>query len=166
MKKLLALVLCVMLFVSVIPTSAFAAVSGSAIDLRPAYTARNNLFAALGILGEAHMYKNAITGIRGFENKDNKAELEAGPVTELITALQNLEKDPTKATGMSYYGLASKVAPTVVKAYNMAGNIAVAGAAKAIGVKDDDAKYGWSGKIGDALGAVAAIQAAYPAALS
>ena len=128
MKKLLALVLCVMLFVSVIPTSAFAAVSGSGIDLSPAYEARNNLFAALGILGEAHFYKNAITGIRSFENDKNKAALEAkdGPVAELIDALQNLEKDPTKTTGKSYYGLAGEVLPTVVTAYYTAGNIVVA----------------------------------------
>ncbi len=45
MKKLLALVLCVMLFVSVIPTSAFADLPEK-IDLKPAVDQMNHLYAA------------------------------------------------------------------------------------------------------------------------
>ena len=63
MKKLLALLLCVMLLVSVVPTSAFAAeISGSAIGLGPAYEARNTLFAAFGLLGAAVAAKNTVVG--------------------------------------------------------------------------------------------------------
>ncbi len=47
MKKLLALVLCVMLFVSVIPTSAFAK-SPKKIDLKPAVDQMNHLYEAYG----------------------------------------------------------------------------------------------------------------------
>ncbi len=48
MKKLLALVLCVMLFVSVIPTSAFAATStGSAVTLYNAVQQQNSLYNRL-----------------------------------------------------------------------------------------------------------------------
>ncbi len=47
MKKLLALVLCVMLFVSVIPTFAFADLPEK-IDLKPAVDQMNHLYAAYG----------------------------------------------------------------------------------------------------------------------
>ena len=141
MKKLLALVLCMMLIVSVIPTAAFAdgaAANGSAIDLSPAYEARNILYAALGILGEAHMYKNAITGIKAMENKDNKAALEAedGPIAQLVQALKDLPDDPSEASGLGYWDLTKKVAPIVVAAYNVAANIQVGVAAEKIGVYD------------------------------
>ena len=150
MKKLLALVLCVMLFVSVIPTSAFAetSISGSAIDLKPAYDARNTLFAALGVLGEAHMYKNAILGIRGYETAKTKDYFEKGdesPIGKLITALKGLEKvDLSKRTGMSYYGLAKLVAPIVVEAYNMAGNIVVLNVADKIAEVDEESDTGYA----------------------
>ena len=51
MKKLLALVLCVMLFVSVIPTVAFAAqTNGSAVSLYPAVQQQNRLYNSFSYL--------------------------------------------------------------------------------------------------------------------
>ncbi len=51
MKKLLALVLCVMLFVSVIPTAAFAATStGSAVSLYPAVQQQKRLYNTFSYL--------------------------------------------------------------------------------------------------------------------
>ena len=77
MKNLLALLLCVMLLVSVVPTAAFAMENDvqnneevqnnedaiPAIDLRPAYEARNNLYAAYGLLGAAVAAKNTLEGL-------------------------------------------------------------------------------------------------------
>ena len=170
MKKLLAMILCVMLFVSVIPTAAFAggaAANVPAIDLSPAYTARKTLYGAFGLLGEAHMYKNAITGIKALENKDNKEALEAadGPIAELVTELSKLGGEKTEAElqgyANSYYGLAKKVAPIVVKAWNMAGNIMVAGTAKAIGTYDQ-ATGEWSGMVGGVMTQVQNIVNSFP----
>ena len=70
MKKLLALLLCVMLFVSVIPTSAFAA-----INLKPAYDAMANLNVAYAKLATATAYKNGFDGYnalaKAFSEKTN-----------------------------------------------------------------------------------------------
>ena len=63
MKKLLALVLCVMLFVSVIPTSAFAATStGSAVSLYNAVQQMNDLYTAYAQLAVSTAAFNSYNG--------------------------------------------------------------------------------------------------------
>ena len=131
MKKLLALLLCVMLFVSVIPTSAFAAV-----DLSDAYAAQNNLYVAYAQLGAATAIKNGILGIRGLENADNKAYLESGPMSPiktLIAMLQLVSMPWSVPHGLSYEGLVKVVGSAVNYAYNMAGQVAADSTATAIG---------------------------------
>ena len=120
----------------------YSGASGDVIDLYPAYEARQNLYASLGILAEAHFYKNAITGIRAMENKDNREAHESGPVAKLIEALNTMERDPANRSGDSYYGLAKKVAPTVVAANNMAGNILVGTVADKIAGNTGDSMVG------------------------
>ena len=111
------------------------------IDLTPAYEAREKLYAALGILAEAHFYKNAITGIRDLVNgtalpAGAKESLKTGAVSKLIEKLNALANaDPTAEPykyGSSYYGLAKKVAPDVIAAYNTVGQAVVGNIAENI----------------------------------
>ena len=63
MKKLLALVLCVMLFVSVIPTSAFADLPEK-IDLKPAVDQMNHLYAAYSEFAGKNVVVNIYNGFK------------------------------------------------------------------------------------------------------
>ncbi len=127
MKKLLALVLCVMLFVSVIPTAAFAASSaGSGVDLSPAYAAMQKLNIAYAQLAAATAYKNAIEGLKKLDKDGNMTEA----INKLIEALKNVTSDVT--TGLDYAGLAKLVGPVLIEGYNIAGNAIVADSAAKI----------------------------------
>ena len=83
MKKLLALVLCMMLIVSVIPTSAFAQeeVAIPAIDLKPAYDAMTVLNNAFAQLAGLTVFDNAINGAVGI----GQALIDAAKKNESIT---------------------------------------------------------------------------------
>ena len=121
------------------------------IDLTPAYEAKQNLYAALGILGEAHFYKNAITGIRDLVNGtalpgSAKESLKTGAVSKLVEKLNVLATakptDDAYKYGSSYYGLAKKVAPDVVAAYNTVGQAVVGNIAENIAGNTDSSMVG------------------------
>lgn len=121
------------------------------INLTPAYEAREKLYAALGILGEAQFYKNAITGIRDLVNGtalpgSAKESLKTGAVSKLVEKLNALKTaDPTADAykfGSSYYGLAKKVAPDVVAAYNTVGQAVVGNIAENIAGNTDSSMVG------------------------
>ncbi len=112
MKKLLALVLCVMLFISVFPSAALAESSGSAVDLAPAYQKLQALNVAYAQLGMATAAKNARDGWTAIAKmfKDGSfakqvAEFAAqnyGNVSILKNILSMIEKD---GHGLSYEDL-------------------------------------------------------------
>ena len=121
------------------------------INLTPAYEARQTLYAALGILGEAHFYKNAITGIRDLVNgtalpAGAKESLKTGAVSKLVEKLNALATakptDDAYKYGSSYYGLAKKVAPDVVAAYNTVGQAVVGNIAENIADNTDSSMVG------------------------
>ena len=125
MKKLLALVLCVMLFVSVVPSAAYAELSGSAVDLSAAYQKLQELNVAYAKLGAATAYKNGFDGFKElsalFNEKDNPiAKTLAATAAQLIglIAPHNIKNI---STGLSYKGLAEKVGLQIFNLYGMVG---------------------------------------------
>ena len=105
MKKLLALVLCVMLFVSVIPTAAFANTSAnSAVSLYNAVQQMNSLYSAYGELAAKTFVVDTFKGFKELANafpKDSYARLAAisaavgisGAAPDLWNNFENIIKD-------------------------------------------------------------------------
>ena len=121
MKKLLAIVLCIMLFAGVIPTSAFAD-----IDLSPAYARLEVLNNAYAQLATAVACRNAydgcvdmgdyfgadsFAGAKAFE----EANWWAGNAQNIVNVVANTH------VGMSYEGLFELVAPDVYISYENVG---------------------------------------------
>ncbi len=106
MKKLLALVLCVMLFVSVVPASAFAA--NETIDLYPAVQQMQNLDNAYARFATANILVNAYNGFMELSKiLGPNASAEAIEEAEKMGENYQLILDHVKSlkTGMSYEGL-------------------------------------------------------------
>ena len=106
MKKLLALVLCVMLFVSVVPASAFAA--NETIDLYPAVQQMQNLDNAYARFATANILVNAYNGFMELSKiLGPNASAEAIEEAEKMGNDYQLILDHVKSlkTGMSYEGL-------------------------------------------------------------
>ncbi len=125
MKKLLALVLCVMLFVSVVPSAALAESAGSAIDLAPAYQKLQALNVAYAKLGAATVYKNGVDGFKAlsdlFNEKDNPiAKTLAAAAAQLLGLIAPYNINNI-STGLSYKGLAEKFGLQISNLYNMVG---------------------------------------------
>ena len=131
MKKLLALLLCAMLFVSVVPASALADdVSGSAIELGPAYAAMNVLYNAYGQLGTATAAKNLYLGLddytRLFNGVDNPEALRVAAAYKLFIAyvaedfVDDIEDLET--TGVSPEMIYALMAPTICNGYTYLGD--------------------------------------------
>ena len=105
MKKLLALVLCVMLFISIVPTAAFATTPKSAGEIiAPAYEAMNKLYNTLRTF-------DAVSKVAGLYNGFVKAYPDAFKTPEGMNALNTLKKaynavkaDPNE--GATQFGLA------------------------------------------------------------
>ena len=96
MKKLLALVLCVMLFVSVIPTSAFADLPEK-IDLKNAVDQMNHLYHAYGAFAVKSDIANTYKGFQSLAElfpKDSKARANAmkAPKAEGATGVDDTFK--------------------------------------------------------------------------
>ena len=106
MKKLLALVLCVMLFVSVVPASAFAA--NETINLYPAVQQMQNLDNAYARFATANILVNAYNGLMEMSKiLGPNASAEAIEEAEKMGENYQLILDHVKSlkTGMSYEGL-------------------------------------------------------------
>ena len=106
MKKLLALVLCVMLFVSVVPASAFAA--NETIDLYPAVQQMQSLDNAYARFATANIWVNAYNGFMELSKiLGPNASAEAIEEAEKMGENYQLILDHVKSlkTGMSYEGL-------------------------------------------------------------
>lgn len=106
MKKLLALVLCVMLFVSVVPASAFAA--NETIDLYPAVQQMQSLDNAYARFATANILVNAYNGFMEMSKiLGPNASAEAIEEAEKMGENYQLILDHVKSlkTGMSYEGL-------------------------------------------------------------
>ncbi len=106
MKKLLALVLCVMLFVSVVPASAFAA--NETIDLYPAVQQMQSLDNAYARFATANILVNAYNGFMEMSKiLGPNASAEAVEEAEKMGNDYQLILDHVKSlkTGMSYEGL-------------------------------------------------------------
>lgn len=106
MKKLLALVLCVMLFVSVVPASAFAA--NETIDLYPAVQQMQSLDNAYARFATANILVNAYNGFMEMSKiLGPNASAEAIEEAEKMGNDYQLILDHVKSlkTGMSYEGL-------------------------------------------------------------
>lgn len=128
MKKLLALLLCVMLFVSVISTSAYAA-----IDLSAAYDARDNLYNAYGNLAAASVYVDTVNLVEKLIGRDltwedlyDHWELHFHwffPVWHFVDAeYEDLQPNLFRNVGaMSYEGLFEMVGSAIYRAYDEAG---------------------------------------------
>ncbi len=106
MKKLLALVLCVMLFVSVVPASAFAA--NETINLYPAVQQMQNLDNAYARFATANILVNAYNGLMEMSkilgpNASAEAIEEAENMGENYQVI--LDHVKSLKTGMSYEGL-------------------------------------------------------------
>ena len=117
MKKLLALVLCVMLFVSVVPASAFAA--NETIDLYPAVQqmkSLDNAYARFAVMtglvnGYNGIMELANSGLLGALARDEALE-EAGE--EFGEAAEELLKEVKKlGTGISYERLYMLIFPVI-----------------------------------------------------
>ena len=106
MKKLLALLLCVMLFVSIVPASAFAASEG--ISLYPVVEQMQRLDNAYAQFAAAYVMSN---GYKGFMEMSKilgpNAGIEAAEEAEDLASYFDLFIDYVKGlgTGMSYEGL-------------------------------------------------------------
>lgn len=140
MKKLLALVLCVMLFVSVIPTSAFAATSeGKAVDLYPAVQQMQNLdnayarFAVMtglvnGYNGTMELANSGLLGALARAEALEEAGEEFGEAaTELLEEVKKL------GTGISYERLYMMIFPVIDDVFADTGEGVVDDMAAAIG---------------------------------
>ncbi len=105
MKKLLALVLCVMLFISIVPTAAFATTPKSAGEIiAPAYEAMYKLYNTLRTF-------DAVSKVAGLYNGFVKAYPDAFKTPKGMEALKTLKdayaavkKDPNE--GATQFGLA------------------------------------------------------------
>ena len=124
MKKLLALVLCVMLFVSVIPMGAFAATAPSSgkVDLSPAYEEMYKVLPPYyAALGGAQVYKNLVDGaaalskILGLSSTVYKANQE--DFDAVIKA--------AKTAGLNPNALFAVLKPYISPIMNMLGNAVV-----------------------------------------
>ena len=137
MKKLLAILLTVMLFVGVIPASAFAS---EEIDLRPAYEAMNTLNNAYAQLGVAVALKNGYDGFLALGNSHilgpkatGEALEEAGE--EFAEAAEELLKQVKESkVGVSYEKLFAMVYPVIAETYGDVGEEVVNDVSDAIGV--------------------------------
>lgn len=124
MKKLLAAILCVVLFASVIPGAAFADTS---IDLSPAYEAMSALNNAYAQLATAVACRNAYDGydaMGDYYGKNSNAGAQAyyesnwwanNSETKFIAPVA------ASGTGLSYEGLFELVAPDIYKSYEDVG---------------------------------------------
>ncbi len=91
MKKLLALVLCVMLFVSIIPTAAFATTPKSAGEIiGPAYAAQKALYNKIGQFGVL----NTIAGLYNGFLKAYPKYIEAKDLKALADAFTDVKENP------------------------------------------------------------------------
>ncbi len=137
MKKLLALVLCVMLFVSVVPASAFAA--NETINLYPAVRqmqSLDNAYARFAVMtGLVNGYNGTMelanSGLLGALARDEAIE-EAGEefgeaATELLKEVKKL------GTGISYERLYMMIFPVIDNVYVDIGEGVVDDMAAAIG---------------------------------
>ena len=127
MKKLLAISLCIMLLISVIPGAASADFSGSAIDLSPAYQAMTVLNNAYAQLATAVACRNAHDGYEAMGNyygadsfAGNRAYFEsdwwsAHAVPDFVAPVA------ASGVGLSYEGLFELVAPDAYASYEAVG---------------------------------------------
>ena len=126
MKKLLAVILCVMLFVSVIPGAAFAVYSGSAIDLRPAYEAMSTLNNAYAQLATAVACRNAYDGydaMGDYYGKDSYAGAQAYYEADwwANNSRDFIDDVAASGAGLSYEGLFELVGPDIYESYENVG---------------------------------------------
>ena len=99
MKKLLALVLCVMLFVSIIPTAAFASAPKSAGEIiYPAYVAQRKLYNKIGEFG----VKYTIAGLYNGFLKAYPKYITASDLTALANAFNAVTEDNWGTTNVNY----------------------------------------------------------------
>ena len=123
MKKLLALVLCVMLFVSVIPTSAFA----EKIDLKPAVDQMNHLNAAYGEFAGKTAVVNIYDGFKGLGEQYPAGSQTRAVIDGILTSKNfkswwtKLEKNAEKGIAYSPEGVFQMFGPNIVKWYDWVG---------------------------------------------
>ena len=123
MKKLLALLLCVMLFVSIVPASAFAASEGNAVSLYPAVEKMQSLDNAYAQFAAAYVINN---GYKGFMEMSKilgpNAGTEAAEEAENLASYFDIFIDHVKSlkTGMSYEGLYILFIPELMYHFNEA----------------------------------------------
>ncbi len=126
MKKLLALVLCVMLFVSVIPTSAFADLPEK-IDLYPAVRQMNHLNAAYSEFAGKNVVVNIYNGFKALGEQfpeGSKARYEAEFILRSKAYKRwwdKLENDAEKGKAYSPEGLFNRYASSIANWYDWVG---------------------------------------------
>ncbi len=127
MKKLLALVLCTMLFVSVIPTSAFAD-SPEKIDLKPAVDQMNHLYAAYSEFAGKNVVANIYNGFKALGEQypeGSKARYEVEHYILQSKAYNSwwktLEKNANKGIAYSPEGLFNRYARNISIWYDWVG---------------------------------------------